>query len=314
MAVGHPLDTIKTRLQTDAQGRFRGTLECIRYTARSEGLLGFYKGGSIPLLFRGVSASIIFGTYALANEQLNTLLGRPGRDQGAGVGSAQDECAQAAGDKAWWQILACGAVAGCAAAPVVCPQDQIKCCMQVQYRLLNGQPPLYSGPLDYAIKETKKHGIRRGLYRFLPITMLEMSCFAVWFGVYEACSKTLKHTFPTLNSDLISFWAGGCSGTALGLTILPIETVKGYLMTETVRVYQTQQEHLVAKGTTTAHSKLKWTSARNFPAFIGCARSIWQSHGWKGFYRGLLPMTIRGFPVSGAMFVSHKFALNILEG
>jgi solute carrier family 25 carnitine/acylcarnitine transporter 20/29 len=48
--VGHPFDTIKTKMQAqkDLMGRFTYT-ECIKMVYRSEGLVGFYRGVIPPL-------------------------------------------------------------------------------------------------------------------------------------------------------------------------------------------------------------------------------------------------------------------------
>lgn len=50
LAVGHPFDTIKVRLQTAPEGKFSGPLQCVIDTARKEGIRGFYKGASPPLM------------------------------------------------------------------------------------------------------------------------------------------------------------------------------------------------------------------------------------------------------------------------
>ena len=48
--VGHPFDTIKVRLQTTQDAQFRGPLDCVLQTVRKEGVKGFYKGMSPPLV------------------------------------------------------------------------------------------------------------------------------------------------------------------------------------------------------------------------------------------------------------------------
>src|SRR3989338_2500442 len=56
LVVGHPLDTIKVRLQTqpiDKSGRglvYRGVIDCVKKVWRHEGLLGFFKGMASPML------------------------------------------------------------------------------------------------------------------------------------------------------------------------------------------------------------------------------------------------------------------------
>ncbi|KAM9919574.1 hypothetical protein OXX80_012668, partial [Metschnikowia pulcherrima] len=47
-AVGHPFDTVKVRLQT-SEGRFKGPMDCVWATFKSEGFRGFYKGFTPPL-------------------------------------------------------------------------------------------------------------------------------------------------------------------------------------------------------------------------------------------------------------------------
>uniref|UniRef100_A0A671M493 Solute carrier family 25 member 20 n=1 Tax=Sinocyclocheilus anshuiensis TaxID=1608454 RepID=A0A671M493_9TELE len=53
---GHPLDTIKVRLQTQPKpgpgesALYRGTLDCFKKTLAKEGLLGLYKGMAAPII------------------------------------------------------------------------------------------------------------------------------------------------------------------------------------------------------------------------------------------------------------------------
>jgi solute carrier family 25 carnitine/acylcarnitine transporter 20/29 len=87
--VGHPFDSIKTRLQIEGtHGRFKGPLHCVQETFRGEGvcvrptlssapvfgsycgvtasqLRGFYKGLSPPLLATGIVNSVLFGLQGL---------------------------------------------------------------------------------------------------------------------------------------------------------------------------------------------------------------------------------------------------------
>lgn len=50
LVVGHPFDTIKVRLQTTKNAQFKGPLDCVMQTVRKEGLSGFYKGATPPLV------------------------------------------------------------------------------------------------------------------------------------------------------------------------------------------------------------------------------------------------------------------------
>jgi hypothetical protein len=63
MAVGHPFDTIKVRMQTEGgHGRFNGSLDCLRQTLRNEGLRALYKGATPPLVGWGLIDSLLWGS------------------------------------------------------------------------------------------------------------------------------------------------------------------------------------------------------------------------------------------------------------
>lgn len=42
--IGHPFDTVKTRLQTSPLGIYQGTVDCVMKTFQQEGAKGFYSG------------------------------------------------------------------------------------------------------------------------------------------------------------------------------------------------------------------------------------------------------------------------------
>lgn len=50
LTVGHPFDTIKVRMQTSAEGKFKGPLDCLFKTLKNEGVKGLYKGATPPLV------------------------------------------------------------------------------------------------------------------------------------------------------------------------------------------------------------------------------------------------------------------------
>uniref|UniRef100_A0A914RGH6 Uncharacterized protein n=1 Tax=Parascaris equorum TaxID=6256 RepID=A0A914RGH6_PAREQ len=65
---GHPLDTVKVRLQTQTQNKevkevYRGTIHCFSSIIRHEGVRGLFKGISSPLASLTVINSVVFGVY-----------------------------------------------------------------------------------------------------------------------------------------------------------------------------------------------------------------------------------------------------------
>ena len=53
-----PVDIVKTRVQTDSQGQYRGALHCAKTIYWREGVKGFFKGG-VPLLLRAFPVNAI---------------------------------------------------------------------------------------------------------------------------------------------------------------------------------------------------------------------------------------------------------------
>ena len=67
--VGHPLDTVKVRLQTASSGSM-GMMDCVRLTLKEEGVRGFYKGMQSPLAGEGFFNAAQFLCYGAAKRML----------------------------------------------------------------------------------------------------------------------------------------------------------------------------------------------------------------------------------------------------
>ncbi|XP_078393872.1 mitochondrial carnitine/acylcarnitine carrier protein-like [Cetorhinus maximus] len=74
IVAGHPMDTIKVRLQTQPKalpGRallYQGAIDCLRKTVANEGLLGLYKGMGTPILASIPVTAIMFFGYGLGKK------------------------------------------------------------------------------------------------------------------------------------------------------------------------------------------------------------------------------------------------------
>jgi hypothetical protein len=58
--VGHPLDTVKVRLQA---GLYKSTFHCVSTTLKNEGIRGFFKGLTAPLVGNVPINAILFAGY-----------------------------------------------------------------------------------------------------------------------------------------------------------------------------------------------------------------------------------------------------------
>ncbi|GFG32479.1 hypothetical protein Cfor_11918 [Coptotermes formosanus] len=154
VVAGHPLDTIKVRLQTmpkPAPGEapvYTGTWDCAKKTIKREGFLGLYKGMGAPIAGVAPIFAISF--------------------MGFGVGkrlqmkSPDDELTLT-------QLFLAGAFSGIFTTSIMAPGERIKCLLQIQQG--GTVPPKYAGPVD-AIKQLYKEGGIRSIYKGTFATML----------------------------------------------------------------------------------------------------------------------------------------------
>mmetsp|Transcript_6857 Transcript_6857/g.6793 ORF Transcript_6857/g.6793 Transcript_6857/m.6793 type:complete len:307 (-) Transcript_6857:677-1597(-) len=207
--VGHPFDTIKVRLQTASDGKFKGPMDCVFKTVRNEGVKGFYKGFTPPLVGWVLMDSVMLGslhvyrrvvkdTFYLEEKKL-PILGHII----AGLGSG-------------WTVSF-----------VAAPIEQFKARLQVQY---DAKTKIYSGPLDVAKKLYQTTGIR-GIYSGLLSTMIFRTNFIFWWGSYELFTQWFEDN-TKLSKPAINFWSGGLSATVFWIFAYPADVVKQTIMTD----------------------------------------------------------------------------------
>ncbi|TRY97352.1 hypothetical protein DNTS_031693 [Danionella cerebrum] len=133
VSVGHPLDTVKVRLQTQPKplpGRFSlyaGTFDCFRKTLAREGMRGLYKGMAAPVQKSPEDAL----TYP--------------------------------------QLFAAGMLSGVFTTSIMAPGERIKCLLQIKAAAV-GQPK-YAGPMDCVKQLYRQNGIR-SLYKGTALTLM----------------------------------------------------------------------------------------------------------------------------------------------
>jgi solute carrier family 25 carnitine/acylcarnitine transporter 20/29 len=158
---GHPLDTIKVRLQTQQPGQqqFKGTFDCAMKTVRNEGVRGLYRGMLAPLIGVTPMFSICFFGYGVG-KQLQ-------------IKSPDQELTLA-------QHFNAGMVAGVMTTVIMAPGERIKCLMQSS----PGRGK-YASSLDCARQLFKEGGIK-SVYRGTAATLLrDVPASGLYFGGYE---------------------------------------------------------------------------------------------------------------------------------
>lgn len=68
--IEYPFDTVKVRLQSQAEGlplRYSGPLDCFKQSIKADGFLGLYRGVSAPFVGAAVETSSLFFSVCLNN-------------------------------------------------------------------------------------------------------------------------------------------------------------------------------------------------------------------------------------------------------
>ncbi|CAN1256685.1 Mitochondrial carnitine/acylcarnitine carrier-like protein [Linum perenne] len=214
LVVGHPFDTIKVKLQSQAP-KFSGAIDAVKQTVAAEGMGGLYKGMGAPLATVAAFNAVLFTVRG----QLEALLRT---HPGATLTIEQQ--------------VACGAGAGVAVSFLACPTELIKC-RSVALAVSDGATIAavkYGGPMDVAKQVLRTEGGVRGLFKGLVPTMArEIPGNAAMFGVYELVKRTMAGGEDTSKLGRGSLMlAGGLAGAAFWGSVYPTDVVKSVIQVD----------------------------------------------------------------------------------
>lgn len=212
--VGHPLDTIKVRLQTmpipkaGESPLYKGTVDCFKKTLRNEGFTGLYKGMGAPLVGIAPIFAISFMGFGIGKKIF-------------GPSSEERKMTYA-------ELFLAGAFSGISTTLIMAPGERIKCLLQIQQGA--GAAQLYAGPVDCAKKLYSQGGIT-SIYRGAGATLLrDIPASGLYFLTYEAIVDLIRgenEKAPILGT----IFAGGCAGIANWLVGMPPDVLKSRLQT-----------------------------------------------------------------------------------
>ncbi|TIB29972.1 hypothetical protein E3P86_03582, partial [Wallemia ichthyophaga] len=255
MAVGHPFDTVKTRLQCSPPGVFSGPIDCLRKTLAKEKILALYKGGLAPAISWGCSDALLMGS--LHNYRLLLLENRLAffteRQPDTDTDSPDKRRLTYAG-----QALA-GMGAGWTNGVVAHPAELVKVRLQNQLER-NKIDRKYSGPWPIAREVYHHYGVK-GLYRGYTATLLFRSQFAVLFSGFELCMRQFARLDTPVSLGTASFISGGVAATFFWTAALPFDNIKNRLMFDDLHKPQLH-------------------------GVVDTARKIYASGGIPGFFKG----------------------------
>lgn len=198
--VGHPLDTIKVRLQTS--DKYKGIIDCAAQTIKRDGILGLYRGMTAPLLGVTPMYAICFFGYGLGQN-----LQKKHPDDKLNL----------------FQIGLAGGLSGVFTTVIMTPGERIKCLQQTQ----DPAHAKYKGTMDTVRVIVKESGIT-GLYKGTFATLLrDIPGSFAYFAAYEGFKRTLSEEGKL--SPLAVLFSGGMAGVFNWLVALPADVLKSRL-------------------------------------------------------------------------------------
>ncbi|XP_068643098.1 uncharacterized protein [Aristolochia californica] len=293
--VMHPIDTIKTRVQSQAvingcQNQ-KNIIQMVRTVWAADGIRGFYRGVSPAVTGSLATGATYFGviesTKKWIEEEHPTLGGH-------------------------WTHFIAGAVGDTLGSFVYVPLEVMKQRMQIQGTKKSWNSSIlqksigqksgeqmycyYTGMLQAGCSIWKEHGLR-GLYagywstlaRDVPFAGLMVTFYEALKNVSEyGTQKFQLNVDHYVSSSLEGFVLGGLAGGFSAYLTTPLDVVK---------------TRLQVQGSTTRYTG--WSDA---------IRRIWMVEGTKGLLKGSVPRIIWYVPASALTFMAVEFLREHFNG
>lgn len=322
--VGHPLDTLKVRMQTQAE--FTSVINCFMSAVRNEGPLSLFKGMSSPLFTIPFVNAIVFSAYATAKRGLHALQATPA-------------------PLSLGEITIAGAFAGLMSCVITTPVELVKTRLQLQFdaktvpssikftgrpflndastkaaaAALNIARPLpqftphallgplstlphsseFTGALDCVKKIVEANGLK-GLWRGMSATIYrEVPGYAGQFFMYEKLKRafTLPGEKVTDLSAARLIMAGGLAGIAGWMCSYPQDFIKSQIQSEPYNLKTPWKKHpILLDG-----------------GFFDCLQNTVKNHGYKALWRGFPTCLLRAWPANAAGFIAYETTLKWLK-
>ena len=281
----YPLDLVKTRLMNERvplgeNGNYKGWIDCLQKTWRSEGTLALYRGLTPQLIGVGPEKMIKFTVNDLLRQSL---------------GSLDADASDAKAHKRHRRLnipleLLAGACAGACQLLVTNPMEISKIRMQLQGETSSllrakGLPAPASQSFATVVRDLGFPGVYRGasacLLRDVPFSAIY---FASYAGIKEFLLDFLveKELEPRLTATDILL-----VGTLAG--------IPATLITQPADVIKTRLQSIPRPG------EVEYTKG-----IRDCATQIYQQEGWQAFWRGAWPRVLRIAPQFGISLLAYK--------
>jgi len=301
VVVGHPMDTLKVRMQT-AKGK--PSIASLAIGSKYGGPASLFRGVAAPLSAACAVNAIIFSSYGWSSRLYEEY--SPRNDPNL-------------------KAFTCGSFAGLIQALIICPMEHVKCRLQIQE---TAAAATASNPLRTTLRTILTSGGSStnisALYRGWWITCWrEIPAFGAYFSLYDIfkdriqtsleqrdreseqlrikTQAALTATIPTATTagneqqqqqqqNKVHPWfdsaiAGGLTGALTWAIVYPFDDIKTHIQTATINT--PQHERTIAAVTA----------------------KIVKENGWRHLFRGLSVTCLRAFPVNGIIFPVYEYTL-----
>lgn len=253
-----------------------GLVDVIRRTSKHEGIRGFYKGMTFPIISAGVINAMFFGVYGTALRVIEP----------------QDIQAEENHKRknVWnWNVFTAGCIAGLLVSVINCPIEVLK--IKLQSR--TGLPSVWK--MQYESKYSGVIGSVTGLYKDYGFKIFykgyrctiyrDVFSSGIYTAVYEALSATTTSHHKSVSNIV---FAGGMAGMLSWISIIPLDVIKSRLQADN-------------------------PDNPKYKSLMDCFIKSYQSDGLKVFFRGSCMTIIRAFPVNGATFLGLEKSLQFYQ-
>lgn len=243
---GHPFDLMKVRLQTNQAASLK---QAVTQTLKADGLRGFYRGVTPPLVGVTPMFAVSFWGYDTGKKIVSSF---SDTTNGFSIG----------------QISTAGFISAIPTVAIAAPFERVKVVLQIQSKA--NQTSMFG-----AVKQILQTGGLASLFKGSAATLArDGPGSAVYFATYEYVKKYLSGDSKELSLGAVSL-AGGLAGVGMWVTIFPVDTVKSVQQSssEKASMSQVTKQIYAAKGVKGFFPGIGPALLRSFPAnaatFVG---------------------------------------------
>ena len=279
VAVGHPFDTVKVRLQSQSITKpiYSGAFDCVKKTLAWEGVGGLYKGVASPLAGQMLFRATLFSAFGESKRWL---------------GTNADGTTRELTNIDYYKA---GMMTGFVAAFTEAPIDFYKSQIQVQILRLRADPtykPPYTSVVECVKSTLKTSGVRGPFQGLGPTILRNTPANAVYLGSFEVMKKKMAEVKECKVSELsapLVIGAGGFGGVLYWLCIYPVDVIKSAMMTDSII-----------------------PAERKYPNMLSTAKKLWGEGGVSRFYKGFTTCILRAAPANGVMLYTVGLMQSLL--